>query len=402
MPVTIGSAAINSNERTSDTDRAGNEAAEGESQADDHSHDTNPADSRLFPDVTEAPADFRLFPDASLADGLSIIQQWFGTIGSPGFPSKRVTSMDLTCIAEFMDTKKTECLSKKNADMKTLLDLLDKYFHALTSAREKETCGGDEQDCDEMATGASVSQADNDSRGISIKDGAEPKPVKKRTSDASSSQAGKRMQLRCPPSTLLALIQTDVVSHILGFVGKLGEEKRFQNVRNQLLQLPFSAHVGKVDSRGQSSSSGGKVTAVSAGVAHKSVAGNTGNTAAASSHDSSLPQNSFKRVAGNTGNTAAASSHDSSLPQNAFKRKRNELYDESQQGPSGKAATFQGSQALNSKRNGSQQKRAQTRLPPAGPYVPFTVSSKKLDASGKPVYTSATTSWGSWMSCFDR
>ena len=144
------------------------------------------------------------------------------------------------------------------------------------------------------------------------------------------------------------------------------------------------------------------MTAVSAGVAHKSVAGNTGNTAAASSHDSSLPQNSFKRVAGNTGNTAAASSHDSSLPQNAFKRKRNELYDESQQGPPRKAATFQGSQALNSKRNGSQQKRAQTRLPPAGPYVPFTVSSKKLDALGKPVYTSATTSWGSWMSCFDR
>ena len=245
MPVTIGSAAINSNERTSDTDRAGNEAAEGESQAHDHSHDTNPADSRLFPDVTEALADFRLFPDASLADGLSIIQQWFGTIGSPGFPSKRVTSMDLTCIAEFMDTKKTECLSKKNAEMKTLLDLLDKYFHALTSAREKETCGGDEQDCDEMATGASVSQADNDSRGISIKDGAEPKPVKKRTSDASSSQAGKRMRLRCPPSTLLALIQTDVVSHILGFVGKLGDEKRFQNVRNQLLQLPFSAHVAR-------------------------------------------------------------------------------------------------------------------------------------------------------------
>ncbi len=148
-------------------------------------------------------------------------------------------------------------------------------------------------------------------------------------------------------------------------------------LKNKILQSPFSAHVGKVDSRGQSSSSGSKVTAVSAGVAHKSVAGNTRNT-------------------------AAASSHDSSLPQNAFKRKRNELYDESQQGPSGKAATFQGSQALNSKRNGSQQKRAQTRLPPAGPYVPFTVSSKKLDASGKPVYTSATTSWGSWMSCFDR
>ena len=53
-------------------------------------------------------------------------------------------------------------------------------------------------------------------------------------------------------------------------------------------------------------------------------------------------------------------------------------------------------------RTAPQQKRAQTRLPPAGPYVPFTASSKKLDASGKPVYTSETTSWGSWMSCFDR
>jgi len=396
VPVTIGSAAINSNERTSDTDRAGNEAAEGESQAHDHSHDTNPADSRLFPDVTEAPADFRLFPDASLADGLSIIQQWFGTIGSPGFPSKRVTSMDLTCIAEFMDTKKTECLSKKNADMKTLLDLLDKYFHALTSAREKETCGGDEQVCDEMATGASVSQADNDSRGISIKDGAEPKPVKKRTSDASSSQAGKRMRLRCPPSTLLALIQTDVVSHILGFVGKLGDEKRFQNVRNQLLQLPFSAHVGKVDSRGQSSSSGGKVTAVSAGVAHKSVAGNTVNTAAAVSSQ----RKSFALLP--RPSAVDQTTHDSSSRQIPLKRKKNELYDESQMGSSGKAAIFQGSQAQNSKRTAPQQKRAQTRLPPAGPYVPFTVSSKKLDASGQPVYTSETTSWGSWMSCFDR
>ena len=395
MPVTIGSAAINSNERTSDTDRAGNEAAEGESQADDHSHDTNPADSRLFPDVTEALADFRLFPDASLADGLSIIQQWFGTIGSPGFPSKRVTSMDLTCIEEFIDAKKTECLSKKNADMKTLLDLLDKYFHGLTSAREKETCGGDEQDCDEMATGASVSQADNDGRGISIKDGAEPKPVKKRTSDASSSQAGKRMQLRCPPSTLLALIQTDVVSHILGFVGKLGDEKRFQNVRNQLLQLPFSAHVGKVDSRGQSSSSGSKATAVSAGVAHKSVAGNTVNTAAASSQSKSLALLPRPSAVDQT-------THDSSSRQIPLKRKKNELYDESQMGSSGKAAIFQGSQAQNSKRTAPQQKRAQTRLPPAGPYVPFTVSSKKLDASGQPAYTSETTSWGSWMSCFDR
>ena len=219
MPVTIRSAAIHSNERTSDTDRAGNEAAEGESQADDHSHDTNPADSRLFPDGKEAPADFQLFSDASLAHGLSIIQQWFGTIGSPAFPSKLVTSMDLTCIEEFMDHKKTECLSNKYADMKTLLDLLYKYFHALTSAR-------DEQDCDEIATGASVSQADNDSRGISIKDGAEPKPVKKRTSDASSSQAGKRMRLRCPPSTLLALIQTDVVSHILGSVGNLARQRK--------------------------------------------------------------------------------------------------------------------------------------------------------------------------------
>jgi hypothetical protein len=173
------------------------------------------------------------------------------------------------------------------------------------------------------------------------------------------------------------LIQTDVVSHILGFVGNLGDEKRFQNVRNQLLQSPFSALVGKVDSRGQSSSSESKATAVSAGVAHKSVAGNTVNTAAVSSHDSSLPQNHFKR-------------------------KRNELYDESQKGPSGKAAIFQGSQAQNSKRTAPQQKRAQTRLPPAGPHIPFTVSSKKLDASGKPVYTSETTSWGSWMSCFDR
>jgi hypothetical protein len=377
--VTIGSAAINSNERTSDTDRAGNEAAEGESQADDHSHDTNPADSRLFPDVTKAPADFRLFSDASLAHGLSIIQQWFGTIGSPAFPSKLVTSMDLTCIGEFIETKKTECLSNKNADMnynQTILDLLDKYFDALTSARDKGTCGGDEQDCDEMATAASVSQAENDTRDISIEDGAEQKRVKRTTSHTSSTQAGKRMRLRCPPSTLLALIQTDVVSHILGFCW-LADEKRFQNVRNQLLQSPSSALVGTVDSREQSSSSGSQVTAVSSGVAHKSVARNTGNT-------------------------AAASSHDSSLPQNPFKRKRNQLYDESQKGPSGKAATFQGSQALNSKRNGPQQKRAQTRLPPAGPYVPFTVSSKKLDASGKPVYTSETTSWGSWMSCFDR
>ena len=394
MPVTIGSAAINSNERTSDTDRAGNEAAEGESQAHDHSHDTHPADSRLFPDVTEAPADFRLFPDASLADGLSIIQQWFGTIGSPGFPSKRVTSMDLTCIEEFIDAKKTECLSKKNADMKTLLDLLDKYFHALTSAREKETCGGDEQDCDEMATGASVSQADNDSRGISIKDGAEPKPVKRRTSDASSSQAGKRMRLRCPPSTLLALIQTDVVSHILGFCW-LADEKRFQNVRNQLLQSPSSALVGNVDSRGQSSSSGSKATAVSAGVAHKSVAGNTVNTAAASSQSKSFVLLPMPSAVDQT-------THDSSSRQIFLKRKKNQLYDESQMGPSGKAAIFQGSQAQNSKRTAPQQKRAQTRLPPAGPYVPFTVSSKRLDAKGKPVYISATTSWGSWMSCFDR
>ena len=242
MPVTNERTAVNSNERTSDTDRAGNEAAEGESRDDDHSHHTNPADLGPFLDVAEAPADFRLFQDSSLADGLSIIQQWFGTIGSPGFPSKQVTSMDLTCIGEFMDAKKSECLSNKNADMnhnQRLLDLLDKYFHALTSAREKGTCGGDEQDCDGMPTGASVGQADNDSRGISIKDGAEPKPVKRRTSDASSSQAGKRMRLRCPPSTLLALIQTDVVSHILGFVGKLGVEKRFQNVRNPITSIAF-------------------------------------------------------------------------------------------------------------------------------------------------------------------
>jgi hypothetical protein len=287
--------------------------------------------------------------------------------------------MDLTCIGEFIEAKKTECLSNKNADMnytQTVLDLLDKYFDALTSARDKGTCGGDEQDCDEMATAASVSQAENDTRDISIEDGAEQKRVKRTTSHTSSTQAGKRMRLRCPPSTLLALIQTDVVSHILGFCW-LGDEKKFHNVRNQLLQSPSSALVGTVDSREQSSSSGSQVTAVSSGVAHKSVARNTGNT-------------------------AAASSHDSSLPQNPFKRKRNQLYDESQKGPSGKAATFQGSQALNSKRNGPQQKRAQTRLPPAGPYVPFTVSSKKLDASGKPVYISATTSWGSWMSCFDR
>jgi hypothetical protein len=305
--------------------------------------------------------------------------------------------MDLTCIGEFIDSKKTECLSNKNADMnynQTILDLLDKYFDALTSARDKGTCGGDEQDCDEMATGASVSQADNDCRGISIKDGAEPKPVKRRTSDASSSQAGKRMRLRCPPSTLLALIQTDVVSHILGFCW-LADEKRFQNVRNQLLQSPSSALVGNVDSRGQSSSSGSKATAVSACVAHKSVAGNTVNTAAASSQSKSFVLLPMPSAVDQT-------THDSSSRQIFLKRKKNELYDESQMGPSGKAAIFQGSQAQNSKRTAPQQKRAQTRLPPAGPYVPFTVSSKKLDASGKPVYTSETTSWGSWMSCFDR
>jgi len=184
--------------------------------------------------------------------------------------------------------------------------------------------------------------------------------------------------------------------HILGFVGNLGDEKRFQNVRNQLLQSPFSALVGKVDSRGQSSSSGSKATAVSAGVAHKSVAGNTVNTAAAVSSQ----RKSFALLP--RPSAVDQTTHDSSSRQIPLKRKKNELYDESQMGSSGKAAIFQGSQAQNSKRTAPQQKRAQTRLPPAGPYVPFTVSSKKLDASGQPAYTSETTSWGSWMSCFDR
>ena len=60
-------------ERTSDTDRAGNEATEGELQADDHSQDTNPADFRLFPDTKLAPADFQLFSEVTLVQGLLII-----------------------------------------------------------------------------------------------------------------------------------------------------------------------------------------------------------------------------------------------------------------------------------------------------------------------------------------
>ena len=347
-------------------------------------------------------------------------------------PIQGVTTSDLVCIREFIEAKTAEAPAADAKSHEMGMGLLQSYLDWLTKAKDGENEGGGEQlegGSEQLEGGGEQfsSESSEDDKG----------------SNASSCQPGKRTQFRVSSSTLYALGQSDLAHHILEFVGNLDEEKRFQNVRYNLLQSHFSLYVGKTSLTGKSEttaavSSHSEPAAVSAGGASnqraKGLNGKSGTTAAASpSHGEpavvSADWTSKQRaegLTGTSGTSAAASSHSeaqlsvmSALTFSAgengsavtgqwppaptgFKRKRG-LHDLSLplEVPSGKASLTSYQPSKRSSQGPEQKKEKQTRLPPAGPYRPFTVSSRKLDATGQPVYTSTTTSWGRWMSCFE-
>jgi hypothetical protein len=378
-------------------------------------------------------------------------------------PIQGVTTSDLVCIREFIEAKTAEAPAADAKSHEMGMGLLQSYLDWLTKAKDGENEEGGEQ-----LEGGSE-QLEGGGEQFSSESSEEDKG-----SNASSCQPGKRTQFRVSSSTLYALGQSDLAHHILEFVGNLDEEKRFQNVRYNLLQSHFSLYVGKTSLTGKSettaavsshsepaavsaggasnqrakglngksgttaaASSHGERAAVSAGGASnqraKGLNGKSGTTAAASSHGEpavvSADWTSKQRaegLTGTSGTSAAASSHSeaqlsvmSALTFSAgengsavtgqwppaptgFKRKRG-LHDLSLplEVPSGKASLTSYQPSKRSSQGPEQKKEKQTRLPPAGPYRPFTVSSRKLDATGQPVYTSTTTSWGRWMSCFE-
>ncbi len=378
-------------------------------------------------------------------------------------PIQGVTSSDLVCIREFIEAKTAEApasdaLAEDVKSHEMGMGLLQNYLDWLTKARDGENEGGGEQ---------------LEGGGKQVEGGGEQ--LDDKGSNARSGQAGKRTQSWVSSSILYALGQSDLARHILEFVGNLDEEKRFQNVRYNLLQSHSSLYVGKTSLTGKSEttaavSSHSEPAVISAGRASyqraKGLTGTSGASAAASSprepavvsaggasnqrakglngkSETTAAASSqgepavvsadwtsnqrAKGLTGTSGTSAAASSHSeaqlsvmSALTFSAgengravtgqwppaptgFKRKRG-LHDLSLplEVPSGKASLTSYQPSKRSYQKGpEQEKEKQTRLPPAGPYRPFTVSSRKLDATGQPVYTSTTTSWGRWMSCFE-